>query len=58
MLASLFNKVATSLKNEVATLLKDTPTRVFSCEIYKIFKSTYFEEQMQATASGRRTIAL
>ena len=58
MLASLFNKIATSLKNEVATLLKETPTLVFSCEIYKIFKNTYFEEQMQATASGRRTIAL
>ena len=58
MLASLFNKIATSLKNEVATLLKETPALVFSCEIYKIFKNTYFEEQMQATASGRRTIAL
>ena len=41
--------------------LKTTPTQVFSCEIYEIFKNAYFhenfknayfEEYMRATASG------
>ena len=26
-----------------ATLLKETPTQVFSCEYCEIFKNTYFE---------------
>ena len=30
--------------------LKETPTLVFSCEIYNIFKNTYSEEQLQRTA--------
>ena len=34
-----------------ATLLKETPTQVFSYEIYEIFKNTCFEEHLQATAS-------
>ena len=34
---SLFNKVAG------ATLLKKTPTQMFSCEICEIFQNIYFE---------------
>ena len=42
MLESLFNKV---------TDPKETPTQLFFCEIGEIFKSTYFEEHLQANAS-------
>ena len=28
------------------TLLKNTPTQVFSCEIYKLFKNNDFEERL------------
>ena len=28
-----------------------TPAQVFFCEIYEIFKNTYFEEHMQTAAS-------
>ena len=28
-----------------ATLLKETPTQVFSCEYCEIFKNTFFTEQ-------------
>ena len=49
MLESLFNKVA-GLKASTPTLLKETPTQVFSCEICKIFQSTYFEEHLRTTA--------
>ena len=31
---------------------KETPTQVFSCEVCKTSKNTYFEEYLQATASG------
>ena len=41
MLESLFNKVA-RLK---------TPTQVLSCEIYKNFANTYFEEHLLKAAS-------
>ena len=34
-----------------ATLLKKTPTQVFSCEIYKLFKNNYFEEHLWMSAS-------
>ena len=34
-----------------ATLLKKTPTQVFSCEIYKLFKNNYFEEHLSTSAS-------
>ena len=34
-----------------ATLLKLDPTRMFSCEICAILKSTYFEEHLPADAS-------
>ena len=30
---------------------KETPTQLFSCEICKIFKSTYVEEHLRITAS-------
>ena len=30
---------------------KEIPTKVFSCEICDIFKNTYFEEDLQTTAS-------
>ena len=33
--------------NRTATLLKRDPTQVFSYEICKIFKSTYFEEHLR-----------
>ena len=33
-----------------ANLLKKTPTQVFSCEIWKILKNTYFEEHLQTPA--------
>ena len=33
------------------TLFKETPTPVFSSEICKIFKNTYFEEHLRTTAS-------
>ena len=29
----------------------ETPTQMFSCEICKVFKNTYFEEHLQMTAS-------
>ena len=29
---------------------KETPTQVLSCEIYDIFKNTYFEEYLRMTA--------
>ena len=44
MLESHFNKVA-SLRPE--TFLKETPTQVFSCECYEIFKNTYFERNCE-----------
>ena len=34
-----------------ATLLKGTPTQVFTSEICEIFKNTYFEEYLGTTAS-------
>ena len=33
------------------TLLKESPTKVFSCEICEILKSIYLEEHLQTTAS-------
>ena len=42
MLESLFSKVADL----------QTPTQVFSCEYYVIFKNTYFEEHFRTAASG------
>ena len=34
-----------------ATLLKKTPAQIFSCEICRIFKNTYFQEHLQTAAS-------
>ena len=48
VLESLFNEVS-GLRT--ATLLKETPTQVFSCEYYQIFKNIYFEEHLQTAAS-------
>ena len=31
---------------------KETPTQVLPCEVSKTFKSVYFEEHLQTTASG------
>ena len=39
------------LTNPFATLLKNTPTQLFSCEFCEIFKNTYFEEHLRTTAS-------
>ena len=47
VLESLFNKVA-GLK--ACNYIKETPTQVFSCEYYKIFKNTYFEKHLRAAA--------
>ena len=32
------------------TLLKKTQTQVFPCEIYKLFKNSYFEERLWTPA--------
>ena len=32
--------------------LKETPTKVFSCEYCEDFKNTYFQENLQTTASA------
>ena len=47
MLESLFNKVA----GLIATLLKKTPTQVFSCEYSEIFKNSYFYRRPLVLAS-------
>ena len=40
-----------------ATLLKKySNTQVFSCEIWKTFKKTYFEEHLQTTASAAQVL--
>ena len=39
------------LTNPFATLLKNTPTQLFSCEYCEIVKNTYFEEHLRTTAS-------
>ena len=31
--------------------IKETPAQMFSCEIWKVFKNTYFEEHLRTTAS-------
>ena len=49
MLESLFNKVSGLLSLQLCQ--KETPTQVFFCEIYEIFKNIYFEEQLLMTAS-------
>ena len=49
MLESLFNKVSGLLSLQLYQ--KETPTQVFFCEIYEIFKNIYFEEQLLMSAS-------
>ena len=49
MLESLFLIKLQALRP--ANMLKETPTQVFSNEIWNIFKNTYFEEHLQTTAS-------
>ena len=49
MLESLFNKVSGLLSLQLYQ--EETPTQVFFCEIYEIFKNIYFEEQLLMTAS-------
>ena len=38
------------------TLLKETPTQVFSCEILQVFKKIYFGKHLQTTASALPSI--
>ena len=33
------------------TLLKETPTQVFSCQYWEIFMKVFFEEHLQTAAS-------
>ena len=40
------------LINKVAIIKKETSTQMFSFEFCETFKKTYFEEHLQATASG------
>ena len=50
MLKSLYYRVA-ELALGLQLYYKETSIRVFSCEIFEIFKNTYFEEHLQTTAS-------
>ena len=49
VLKSLFNKAAQPFSS--ATLLKETPTQMFSCDYCEIFMNTYFGEHLQRAAS-------
>ena len=42
------------MPSDLQLYLKETPTHVFSCEYCTIFKSTYFEEHLRASASEIR----
>ena len=53
------NATSTSLRldfiislQKVELAPEQTPKQVFSCEISKIFKDTYFEEHLRTAASG------
>ena len=48
MLKSLLNKVSGF---HASNFIKDTPTRVFSCEYWEIFINTYFKKHLQTAAS-------
>ena len=41
----------TGVLNKKVSLSLRTPTQVFTCEYYEIFKNTYFDEQLRRTAS-------
>ena len=45
---SFSNKVA---EIKACSVIKKTPTQVFSCEYYKIFKNICFEDHLQTAAS-------
>ena len=47
VLESIFNKV--TVLQAWSFNLKETPTRVFSCEIFKNLKNTYFEDHLGTT---------
>ena len=53
VLESPFNKVV-----GLPLYLKETPTQVFSYEIYVFFKNTYFEEHLRTTASLTKKIGV
>ena len=40
------------LENTRNFIKNKTPTEVFSCEYYKIFKNTYFEERLRRAGSA------
>ena len=44
------NFTAKTLCFTPTTLLKETSTQMFSCEIWEIFKNTYFEEHLRTAA--------
>ena len=48
MLDSLLIKL---LGLQVCNFIKESPTQVFSCEYFQIFKNTFFAEHLWETAS-------
>ena len=44
-------ETTTGVLNKKVSLSLRTPTQVFTCEYYEIFKNTYFDEQLRRTAS-------
>ena len=42
------------MNSKIVTLLKETPTQVFSCESYEIVKNTFFTEHLRTTAENCR----
>ena len=38
------------LQTKFSTLLKKTPSQVFSCEFWEMFQNRYSKEQLQVTA--------
>ena len=50
MLKSLYYRVA-ELALSLQLCYKETSIWVFSCEIFEVFKNTYFEEHLRTTAS-------
>ena len=51
MLESFLTRLQATLLKRLQLNQKETPTQVFSCKIYEIFKSTYFEEYVRVAAS-------
>ena len=50
MLKYFLNKLAGCKAVSLATLLKQTPTLMFSCEYSEISKNTYLEEHLRTAA--------